>query len=212
MIYRRLNLEKEITLNKILEFILDVEKEYLSFHEDVKISLNIHKLRTNKIYTNESLNGEFNKELQYYLDKIDDFEFRILEISSKYISEDFKVNMRKKSPDSIMSKIIRNSKDHIMVSRVLNDLFGVRCIVTDVDSFIEKLELKCKERDYRFLPKNNPSEDYRAHHIYIKGKDNFVFHIEVQIWDVKNEKMNLESHKKYKIGYVKAPFVYKGGE
>ncbi|MGL4947702.1 MAG: hypothetical protein ACRCZ1_04610 [Cetobacterium sp.] len=120
--------------------------------------------------------------------------------------------MRKKSPDSIMSKIIRNSNEPIMVSRVLNDLFGVRCIVLDVDSFIKELELKCQERNYRFLPKNNPNEDYRAHHIYIKGKDNFVFHIEVQIWDVKNEKINLKSHKEYKIGYVKAPCIYKGGE
>lgn len=205
-------MDKKITLNKILEFILDVEKEYLSFHEAIKISLNISKLRTNKIYSNEALDSQFNKELQYYLDKMDDFEFRVLEISSKYISEDFKINMRKKSPDSIMSKIIRNSTEHIMVSRVLNDLFGMRCIVLDVDNFIEELKSKCEERNYRFLQKNNPNEDYRAHHIYIKGNDNFVFHIEVQIWDIKNEKMNLESHKKYKIGYIKAPFVYKGGE
>ena len=45
--------------------------------------------------------------------------------------------------------------------------------------------------------------DYYAIHIYFGNDDNFKFQWELQLWDKKHEKINLESHAKYKQDYTK---------
>ena len=52
---------------------------------------------------------------------------------------------------------------------------------------------------------------YKATHIYFK-QDNWNFQWELQIWNKENEINNINSHEKYKQGYVKWEKENNGGE
>ncbi|QQK76763.1 hypothetical protein HUG15_15120 [Salicibibacter cibarius] len=54
-------------------------------------------------------------------------------------------------------------------------------------------------------------KDYKAFHIYFMGQSNNCFPIELQVWDAKNERSNLDSHKVYKKDYTYWPTKYRDG-
>ena len=117
-----------------------------------------------------------------------------------------KVSFRVKTRNSITYKINNYITNHdqgkIPVNKCINDLFGIRIILdgdynyNEIRDFVNKNypDLKCICSD---------KMDYIATHIYFKRKgDNTAFRWELQVWLLKNEQKNIESHRKYKQGYV----------
>lgn len=109
-----------------------------------------------------------------------------------------------------MHKIWRNIEKEIgkiNVYKTLNDLIGLRLIILENFQFkIEKIkkELESTER-FRIIDKNK--NEYYACHIYTQN-NNRIFPLEIQIWDIKYEKSNKDSHEKYKMGYKEFLEIY----
>lgn len=116
------------------------------------------------------------------------------------------VNTRVKALNSIQYKIQNYEYNHehgkIALKKCLNDIYGIRIIFEnninydEIKKYIEKNFpiLKCIE---------SIRGDYSAIHVYFGNDDNYKFQWELQIWDKKHEKTNLESHEKYKQEYTK---------
>ena len=116
------------------------------------------------------------------------------------------VNTRVKAINSIQYKIqnyaLYREEGKIPLKKCLNDIFGIRIILKDDVNFMmisKRIEsnfptLKCIEAK---------RGDYYAVHIYFGNDDNYKFQWELQVWDKKHEKINLESHSKYKQDYTK---------
>ena len=116
------------------------------------------------------------------------------------------VNTRVKALNSIQYKIQNYELNHedgkIALKKCLNDIFGIRMIFNedinynDIKLYIEKEfpNLKCIE---------SKRGNYYAIHIYFGNDDNYRFQWELQLWDKRHEKANLESHAQYKQDYTK---------
>lgn len=118
---------------------------------------------------------------------------------------------RIKTMQSIYDKVIRkieNSDGTYPINKYLNDLVGFRVIDYDIDYKLEKLKRYLKSKN-RFNIKVHNKSTYIGYHLYYKGYDNFCFPIELQVWDFKDFKSNMESHAIYKSSYKKDINSYK---
>lgn len=196
-------------IQRIISFIKEVENQYKKFYEIGKVEINLNKYRCDKIYADGQIDEVFKNALENYIDKLKHLDKELYLLGMKY--DDIFIGMRKKSYDSILNKLIKNSSNKIIVLKILNDLLGLRCCIKNVNILEEELKSYCEKVGYKFLKKNkkNDEYEYKALHIYIKGEDNFIFHIEIQIWDENDREKNLSSHKVYKQAYVEAPKHYK---
>jgi len=118
---------------------------------------------------------------------------------------DIKYFYRVKTRESIDDKISRFStrEDQYPVNNWLNDIFGVRIILTadDIKSVMNLLddwqdELGLKNWYLR------DKEGYRGLHIYFKNKSNFYFPWELQIWDAEDIQSNIKNHEKFKRNFT----------
>ena len=112
---------------------------------------------------------------------------------------------RVKTRESIDDKIERFSirEDQYPVNNWLNDIFGVRIILTDdeIQSVMDSLdewqdELGLKNWYLR------DKEGYRGLHIYFKNKCNFYFPWELQIWDAEDVQSNIHNHQIFKRNFI----------
>lgn len=116
------------------------------------------------------------------------------------------VTARVKTQNSIEFKIqnyqtVRHGFGEVPINKCLNDLFGVRVILT---SFLSYEQVSDFIRDayagkYRCI--DSSKSGYIATHLYFK-KDNFSFPWELQIWNACHQAGNLSSHKQYKQAYT----------
>lgn len=157
--------------------------------------LNMKKKRVEDVYNDETL-------LQYVFNYRKFINDNVAEMVKLIQSKNFEnvVNTRVKALNSIQYKIHNYELNHengkIPLKKCLNDIFGIRMIFNDninyneVSSFIERefSELKCI---------SSVRGKYVAIHIYFGNDDNMKFQWELQLWDKKHEKTNLESHAKY---------------
>lgn len=116
------------------------------------------------------------------------------------------INTRVKSFNSIQYKIQNYELNHengkIPLKKCINDIFGLRMIFNqdinfdEIKRFIEQEfpKLKCID---------SVRGKYVAIHIYFGNNDNLKFQWELQLWDKKHEKSNLDSHARYKQDYTK---------
>jgi hypothetical protein len=118
---------------------------------------------------------------------------------------DIKYFYRVKTRESIDDKIGRFStrEDQYPVNNWLNDIFGVRIILTaDEIKFVMDLlddwqdELSLKNWYLR------DKSGYRGLHIYFKNKSNFYFPWELQIWDAEDIQNNIQNHEKFKRNFI----------
>ncbi|MHA7612282.1 nucleotidyltransferase family protein [Weissella viridescens] len=126
--------------------------------------------------------------------------------SEEYFKDTVSLNLvsRIKLKDSIYKKLHQYSLREIKTGRIfmikcLNDLMGFRIILENVDENkdeIRKLleEKKSSETLWRYYERNDG--DYIGIHCYFKV-NNLCFPWELQIWDKKWEKKNLEDHKRH---------------
>ncbi|MGL4866553.1 MAG: hypothetical protein ACRC3I_03905 [Cetobacterium sp.] len=197
--------------SKVYSFLEELRNIYLNHFSEFEKTINLKRLRSDKIFEEDGMAKEFKNFLDNYLEEVNDFQTKIYEISFKY--PELNISMRRKNYESILSKLHRNKEEKFQIIKILNDLFGARCIVENYIEIASKLEDICSDENYRFVDKSQSTEvPYKAWHVYIKGVDNYLFFIELQIWDKENVASNFESHKLYKTGYIKAPVYYSGGE
>jgi hypothetical protein len=136
------------------------------------------------------------------------------------IHKSYKCNIkgRVKNEDSILNKLQKKRTEEngkFSINKVLNDLLGFRMIDNNYEHNVKKLivyldELKEKE-GIRITHKERVNGDYRGYHIYFMGKDSKFFPLELQLWDIDNEKINLDSHESYKKDYTIWPEIYYNG-
>ncbi|MGD6872999.1 hypothetical protein ACQCU1_12550 [Sutcliffiella horikoshii] len=125
---------------------------------------------------------------------------------------------RVKNEDSLLNKLQKKRAEQdgkFPINKVLNDLLGFRMIDNNYGHNVENLILyleELKEKDkVRVIHKERINRDYRGYHVYLMGKDSSFFPIELQIWDMDNETINLDSHESYKKDYTDWPEIYYKG-
>ena len=112
---------------------------------------------------------------------------------------------RVKTAESIHDKISRYlARDNqYPVNNILNDIFGARVILPS-DSVTEIIgRLDSWKAGYGL--KNwylRDTEGYIGIHVYFKNGSNFYYPWELQVWDEKDAKANIESHMAYKRLFV----------
>ncbi|WP_373740124.1 GTP pyrophosphokinase [Neisseria sp.] len=113
---------------------------------------------------------------------------------------------RVKTAESIRDKISRYlaRENQYPVNNILNDIFGARLIWPSetVSEILEKLD------DWKtgYGLKNWYLRDvggYIGIHVYFKNSSNFYYPWELQIWDEKDVKANIENHMAYKRDFVR---------
>lgn len=112
---------------------------------------------------------------------------------------------RVKTSESILDKIERFSKrqEGYPVNSILNDIFGARMILSSAE--IAEVMEKLDDWQVKFGLKNwylKDTADYTGIHIYFKNRSNFFYPWELQLWDKKDVKRNVEGHIKYKRNFV----------
>jgi hypothetical protein len=121
------------------------------------------------------------------------------------IPEEINFRFRPKSIDTVYKKVQHyvdksrfSSQVHgtLFVSKSLNDLFGGRMIIPNInlknDEIVEELEsLKASKIVSRYYHRNDGF--YKAYHCYFQ-KDNRYMPWELQIWDTLDEKQNYDEH------------------
>lgn len=187
-----------------------------------KTQYNLKKTQVRHICSSNPNNIEnfINEDFLYYIDiyKVS-LSSLYLEIMNRLKSElGFTIGGRIKNDDSILLKLHRKRFEDdgkFPLNKYLNDLLGFRIIDSnfeqnrdEVEQYIEKLkEHKWRLRhNYREIGKS-----YKGYHVYFMGAGSNYFPVELQIWDKKYERMNLESHEAYKKSYTYWPQIYKEG-
>lgn len=190
-------------LEKIIDFIISKYEKIMAkwIANENFLSINTKKILVKDIYKDsEVLNAILNyrtfmNEQNLYL------SLKIQELN--LVST---VNTRVKAKNSIEFKInnyiLKHNLGEIPISKCFNDLYGIRIILKenlsceDIINFISQKypSLKC-------INSSKP-EGYIAVHVYFKNS-NQTFQWELQIWNEANEKINMESHEKYKQDYTK---------
>ena len=118
---------------------------------------------------------------------------------------DIKYFYRVKTRESIDDKIERFSsrEDQYPVNNWLNDIFGVRIILTadEIKSVMDLLDDWQEELGLKnwYL---RDKEGYRGLHIDFKNKNNFYFPWELQIWDAEDLQSNIKNHEKFKRNFI----------
>lgn len=123
------------------------------------------------------------------------------------------VNTRIKTKNSIEYKIehyfLYHENGHIPINKCLNDLFGIRVILSGKFSHADILK-HIIEQYPKLRCIDSSKADYIATHVYFKS-DNFSFPWELQIWKTEDRNKNLNSHRKYKQEYTHWEEESKGG-
>lgn len=123
--------------------------------------------------------------------------------------EGYVIDSRIKSRNSVDEKLDEYSKrkEDFNVNKCLNDLFGIRITIDDELPF-EKISqlfkdnenLKCIDSS---KPKDSNQKVYTATHIYFKSEGNRHFQWELQVWMLKDEVRNQQSHTGHRVKYTK---------
>ena len=192
-----------IELNKLIFLI---QKEYEEINNKWILSndyveLNMKKIQVDDVYKDETLLLHI---FNYRIFINDNISEMMENIQKKFFLNT--VNTRVKSTNSIQFKIQNYVRNHengkVPLKKCLNDIFGIRMIFNDDINYKEIKE---------FINNNYPSlkciksvkQKYNAVHIYFGNDNNKNFQWELQLWDKKHEKSNLESHAMYKQDYTK---------
>lgn len=120
--------------------------------------------------------------------------------------KDINFYYRVKTAESILDKINRYSlrENQYPVNNILNDIFGARVILPSeyIAQILDNLDQF--KADYQL--KNwylRDVDGYIGIHVYFKNASNFYYPWELQIWDIKDAKANIENHRLYKRNFVR---------
>ena len=118
---------------------------------------------------------------------------------------------RVKTAESIRDKIERYlARDNqYPVNNILNDIFGARVILPSEHIAEILASLDGWRQEYGL--KNwylRDTEGYIGIHVYFKNGSNFYYPWELQVWDEKDAKANIESHMAYKRLFVNSQYGF----
>jgi hypothetical protein len=113
---------------------------------------------------------------------------------------------RVKTSEAILDKINRYAQrsDQYPVQNWMNDIFGCRIVLPD--GMIDEVISCTDEWQSAYGLKNwylREKQGYRGVHVYFKNQSNFYFPWELQIWEEQDIAGNVESHRRFKRGFVK---------
>lgn len=184
-------------MNEILELVEFVNKKYIDFHKQYSINFNnkfnLAKLRVCDLINNVDLYNDFFDLITKYVVLLDkdknNFEFNCSNVFNRI-----------KNSNSIRTKIDRyfyKNKENgkVILNKCLNDLFGFRIIVNNLDLdivFIKLVDIFKINSKIKII-KRELEGGYRAIHLYFKI-DNFFFQWELQIWSEKERIINDVAH------------------
>ncbi|QGX47376.1 GTP pyrophosphokinase (plasmid) [Streptococcus ruminicola] len=185
------NIQKvERLISEINRIHLEYSKDYFETGKVEKVNL---KHTFSKVPTKEILKYRLNlhESINDYLMSAD--------------LDDIAYYYRVKTSESILDKIERFSKrqEGYPVNSILNDIFGARMILSSAE--IAEVMEKLDDWQVKFGLKNwylKDTADYTGIHIYFKNGSNFFYPWELQLWDKKDVKRNVEGHIKYKRNFV----------
>lgn len=183
-------------LEQVKQLIREINRIHLRFSEDYFEQGKIEKINLSRTFQRVPAEHIYAYRLTLH-ESINDY-LMTSDIPLKYF-------YRVKTRESIDDKIQRfcSREDQYPVNNWLNDIFGARILLTsdEVEEVIDCLddwqdELGLKNWYLR------DKEGYRGLHIYFKNRNNFYFPWELQVWDEKDLKKNIENHEKFKRKFV----------
>ena len=185
-------------LEKIERLIDEINKVHLAFSKDYFETDKIKKVNLKHTLAKVSVEHILSYRLNLH-ESINDYLYRADLYDVPYF-------YRVKTSESILDKIERfkQRSEGYPVNSILNDIFGVRIIVSseDIAQVMEQLD-NWKEK---YGLKNwylRDKDEYVGIHIYFKNASNFYYPWELQIWDKKDAEKKIQSHRKYKRNFVK---------
>lgn len=121
---------------------------------------------------------------------------------------------RIKHPDSRMSKIwhyrlAKKELGKVNANKCLNDLMGFRILTENFvhdDNTINEIKLMLDKTNVKIH--NSSKGDYKATHVYFQNGNNIYFPWELQIWNIVDHDININSHALHKQSYTEWPSIY----
>jgi hypothetical protein len=183
-------------ISQVKQLVSEINRLHREFSNDYFETGKIEKINLSRTITHVPVPHIYKYRLTLH-ESINDY-LMTANINIKYF-------YRVKTRESIDDKIERFStrEDQYPVNNWLNDIFGVRIILTDdeikivmdlLDDWQDELSLK----NWYLRDK----ESYRGLHIYFKNKSNFYFPWELQIWDAEDIQSNIQNHEKFKRNFI----------
>ena len=209
-------------------FIVDFINKVFAFYNTVNNSLVING-KTINLRNEEIKKASLDYDVSYYFSFFNAIsEYReslkqniaTSEINSLLQSSGrgFTIESRIKNINSIFSKIyqyinLKKEKGSVAINKCLNDLFGLRIILTfyNLDVLFERLQFLAHQNNWKFKIINASKSEYKAIHLYI-SKDNYSLPWEIQFWLAKDDVPNRSSHAKYKQSYTSWELSYTNKE
>ncbi|PHE64122.1 GTP pyrophosphokinase [Bacillus toyonensis] len=182
---------------KIEHFISEINRIHLQFSEDYFETGESEKYNLSRTISKVPLEHILDYRLSLH-ESINDY---LMEADLGSITYFYRV----KTTESIEDKLKRYSEreSQYPVNGWLNDLFGCRLLL-DSDS-IEQIENVLDDWKEKYGLKNWYKKDkdgYKGIHVYFKNKNNTYFPWELQLWDKKDMKSNVQSHRSHKRKFV----------
>jgi ppGpp synthetase/RelA/SpoT-type nucleotidyltranferase len=183
-------------ISQVKQLVSEINRLHREFSTDYFETEKIEKINLSRIIKHVSVPHIYKYRLTLH-ESINDY-LMTANIDIKYF---YRVKTRESIDDKIARFLTR--EDQYPVNNWLNDIFGVRIILTadDIKSVMNLLddwqdELSLKNWYLR------EKEGYRGLHIYFKNKSNFYFPWELQIWDAEDIQSNIQNHEKFKRNFI----------
>lgn len=189
-------MKNEAKIAQVKELIAEINRIHLQFSNDYFETQKLEKINLSKTIKHIPLPAIYKYRLTLH-ESINDY-LMLAPIAIRYF-------YRVKTKESIDDKINRYQarENQYPVNNWLNDIFGAR-IILNQDEISAIMDLLDDWQD-EFGLKNwylREKQGYKGLHVYFKNKNNFYFPWELQIWNERDVKSNIENHEKFKRGFV----------
>ena len=200
-------------VKKVFEFYLTVDNSIVI--NSKKLNLRNEEIKKASLDYDVSFYFDFFNAISEYREKLKQ-NIASSEINSLLQSSEkgFTIESRIKNINSIFSKIYqyinhKKEKGSVAINKCLNDLFGLRIILSckNLKELFEILKELSEENGWKFKIINASKAEYRAIHLYM-STDNYSLPWEIQFWLSKDDATNRESHAKYKQSYTSWELSY----
>ena len=199
----------------LFQLIKDIEQNYLKFSEtfyESNSNIYIEKIKNLKTYTVSNA-----MKSNYFMNFLIPEYHKSLEIQNvnaqfvvNYCKKEYKFHCRIKLMDSIINKLkhykyIEQQKGSLYISKSLNDMWGARIILKDINNNIDEIHKifdNLKSNDSLFKYVFRSKKGYRAIHCYFQSNNKY-FPWELQIWDLDDEANNIRLHNEHEIDKLK---------
>ena len=200
-------------LAKLIGIVDDLYSLICVGFSDIEPSLriNLKKKLVRDVYT-DTINNYFDSYIKRYKNLLALPHINTYIVNSIGIYDEgfFIYQTRVKRQESINYKLFKKSKDSggtYKLIDILNDLYGVRFKIKGYNNIKSNIEEAINFNKYyssiKFLRRVVNNGSYKADHIFFRSKEsNWIFPIELQLWDFEDCDNNDESHKLYKRDYI----------